>query len=166
MGKKRVYELAKELNQSSKVIVEKAQNLGIDVKNHMGTLNREDENKLQQAFKNPVVQKPNQKPVNQKPNDKTQENTKNVTQQKNKNNRNYQDRGQGSGQVNQGQNKSSNQNNQNRKAEIKIVTTITIAENSTIITAIVLTKKGKKGNNKRQTNQLCHHVNSVNYQKF
>ncbi|MDA3974379.1 translation initiation factor IF-2 [Enterococcus thailandicus] len=115
MGKKRVYELAKELNQSSKVIVEKAQNLGIDVKNHMGTLNREDENKLQQAFKNPVVQKPNQKPVNQKPNDKTQENTKNVTQQKNKNNRNYQDRGQGSGQVNQGQNKSSNQNNQNRQ---------------------------------------------------
>ncbi|MEX1550088.1 translation initiation factor IF-2 [Enterococcus sp. C50] len=115
MGKKRVYELAKELNQSSKVIVEKAQNLGIDVKNHMGTLNREDENKLQQAFKNPVVQKPNQKPVNQKPNDKTQENTKNVTQQKNKNNRNYQDRGQGSGQVNQGQNKSSNQTNQNRQ---------------------------------------------------
>ncbi|WP_218658176.1 translation initiation factor IF-2 [Enterococcus thailandicus] len=115
MGKKRVYELAKELNQSSKVIVEKAQNLGIDVKNHMGTLNREDENKLQQAFKNPVVQKPNQKPVNQKPNDKTQENTKNVTQQKKKNNRNYQDRGQGSGQVNQGQNKSSNQNNQNRQ---------------------------------------------------
>ncbi|MBO0482956.1 translation initiation factor IF-2 [Candidatus Enterococcus courvalinii] len=115
MGKKRVYELAKELNQSSKVIVEKAQKLGIDVKNHMGTLNREDENKLQQAFKNPVVQKPNQKPVNQKPNDKTQENTKNVTQQKNKNNRNYQDRGQGSGQVNQGQNKSSNQNNQNRQ---------------------------------------------------
>ena len=33
MGNKRVYEFAKEVNQSSKDVVEKAQTLGIDVKN-------------------------------------------------------------------------------------------------------------------------------------
>lgn len=50
MGKKRVYELAKEINQSSKAVVEKANTLGIDVKNHMGSLSEGDEKKLRQAF--------------------------------------------------------------------------------------------------------------------
>ena len=38
MGKKRIYELAKEWNKSSKEVVEKAQSLGFDVKNHMGAI--------------------------------------------------------------------------------------------------------------------------------
>ncbi len=52
MGNKRIYELAKEMNKSSKDVVEKAQQLGIDVKNHMGAITSSDEKKLQQAFKN------------------------------------------------------------------------------------------------------------------
>ncbi|BDP50255.1 hypothetical protein EfmJHP10_16910 [Enterococcus faecium] len=57
MGNKRIYELAKELKKSSKDVVEKAQQLGIDVKNHMGAITSNDEKKLQQAFKNQKARK-------------------------------------------------------------------------------------------------------------
>ncbi|OTN72494.1 translation initiation factor IF-2 [Enterococcus faecium] len=115
MGNKRIYELAKELKKSSKDVVEKAQQLGIDVKNHMGAITSSDENKLQQAFKNPstkqqAAQQASRKPANQQPNDQRKKETTN-NQQKNKNNRSYQDRGQGSGQVNQGKKPTTNQNN-------------------------------------------------------
>ncbi len=49
MGKKRVYELAKEIDISSKEIVDKAQSIGIDVKNHMGSLSEDDEKKIRQT---------------------------------------------------------------------------------------------------------------------
>ncbi|AFC63799.1 TPA: translation initiation factor IF-2 [Enterococcus faecium] len=115
MGNKRIYELAKELKKSSKDVVEKAQQLGIDVKNHMGVITSNDEKKLQQAFKNPstkqqAAQQASRKPANQQPNDQRKKETTN-NQQKNKNNRSYQDRGQGSGQVNQGKKPTTNQNN-------------------------------------------------------
>ncbi|WP_447300734.1 translation initiation factor IF-2 [Enterococcus faecium] len=115
MGNKRIYELAKELKKSSKDVVEKAQQLGIDVKNHMGVITSSDEKKLQQAFKNPstkqqAAQQASRKPANQQPNDQRKKETTN-NQQKNKNNRSYQDRGQGSGQVNQGKKPTTNQNN-------------------------------------------------------
>ena len=115
MGNKRIYELAKELKKSSKDVVEKAQQLGIDVKNHMGAITSRDEKKLQQAFKNPstkqqAAQQASRKPANQQPNDQRKKETTN-NQQKNKNNRSYQDRGQGSGQVNQGKKPTTNQNN-------------------------------------------------------
>ncbi|HBL3219844.1 TPA: translation initiation factor IF-2 [Enterococcus faecium] len=115
MGNKRIYELAKELKKSSKDVVEKAQQLGIDVKNHMGAITSNDEKKLQQAFKNPstkqqAAQQASRKPANQQPNDQRKKETTN-NQQKNKNNRRYQDRGQGSGQVNQGKKPTTNQNN-------------------------------------------------------
>ncbi|HFU5342021.1 TPA: translation initiation factor IF-2 [Enterococcus faecium] len=115
MGNKRIYELAKELKKSSKDVVEKAQQLGIDVKNHMGAITSSDEKKLQQAFKNPstkqqAAQQASRKPANQQPNDQRKKETTN-NQQKNKNNRSYQDRGQGSGQVNQGKKPTTNQNN-------------------------------------------------------
>ncbi|EGP5619264.1 translation initiation factor IF-2 [Enterococcus faecium] len=115
MGNKRIYELAKELKKSSKDVVEKAQQLGIDVKNHMGAITSNDEKKLQQAFKNPstkqqAAQQASKKPANQQPNDQRKKETTN-NQQKNKNNRSYQDRGQGSGQVNQGKKPTTNQNN-------------------------------------------------------
>lgn len=118
MGNKRIYELAKELNKPSKEIVDKAQQLGIDVKNHMGALTSADEKKLQQAFKNPgtkkqATQQASRKPANQQPNDQQKQATTTNNQTKNKNNRNYQDRGQGSGQVNQGKNQSTNQNRSN-----------------------------------------------------
>ncbi|EGP5423981.1 translation initiation factor IF-2 [Enterococcus faecium] len=115
MGNKRIYELAKELKKSSKDVVEKAQQLGIDVKNHMGAITSSDEKKLQQAFKNPstkqqAAQQASRKPADQQPNDQRKKEATN-NQQKNKNNRSYQDRGQGSGQVNQGKKPTTNQNN-------------------------------------------------------
>lgn len=115
MGNKRIYELAKELKKSSKDVVEKAQQLGIDVKNHMGAITSSDEKKLQQAFKNPstkqqAAQQASRKPANQQPNDQRKKEATN-NQQKNKNNRSYQDRGQGSGQVNQRKKTTTNQNN-------------------------------------------------------
>lgn len=57
MGKKRVYELAKEMNIASKELVEKAHSLGIDVKNHMATLTSEEEAKLRQSKEKQVKQK-------------------------------------------------------------------------------------------------------------
>lgn len=118
MGNKRIYELAKEWNKSSKEVVDKAQKLGIDVKNHMGAVSTQDEKKLQQAFNQPQqkkqpVQKANQKPAGQQPSNQKKTNEPS-NQQKNKSNRNYQDRGQGSGQVNQGKNQSTNQNKSNQ----------------------------------------------------
>ncbi|HCY9039262.1 TPA: translation initiation factor IF-2 [Enterococcus faecalis] len=50
MGKKRIYELAKEMNKASKDVVDKAHQLGMDVKNHMGAISSEQETKLRQAF--------------------------------------------------------------------------------------------------------------------
>ena len=47
MGKKRIYELAKEWNKSSKEVVEKAQSLGFDVKNHMGAISDGEAQKFQ-----------------------------------------------------------------------------------------------------------------------
>jgi translation initiation factor IF-2 len=41
MAKVRVYELAKELNMDSKVLVEKLRAGGIDVKNYMSTLDED-----------------------------------------------------------------------------------------------------------------------------
>ena len=115
MSNKRIYELAKELNQPSKDVVEKAQQLGINVKNHMGAITTGDEKKLQQAFKKPQTnkkpaQQASQKPATNQPNEQKKQETKTKQQ---KNNRNYQDRGQGSGQVNQGKKQSTNQNRSN-----------------------------------------------------
>ncbi|MGX7204033.1 translation initiation factor IF-2 [Enterococcus pingfangensis] len=62
MGKKRVYEFAKEVNQSNKDVVEKAQSLGMEVKNHMGTLSGDDESKLKQAFSSKPQQTTQAKP--------------------------------------------------------------------------------------------------------
>lgn len=50
MGKKRIYELAKELNTSNKSLVEKAQALGFDIKNHMGSLSNKEENQLRKSL--------------------------------------------------------------------------------------------------------------------
>lgn len=114
MSNKRIYELAKEMNKSSKDLVEKAQKLGIYVKNHMGVITSSDEKKLQQAFKpqgnKHTAQQESQKPAKKQPNDQPKNETKPKQQ---KNNRNYQDRGQGSGQVNQGKNQSTTQNRNN-----------------------------------------------------
>lgn len=53
MGKKRIYELAKELNVSSKAIVDTAQKKGFAVKNHMSSLGDNEERQLRAAFSKP-----------------------------------------------------------------------------------------------------------------
>ncbi|NLR08630.1 MULTISPECIES: translation initiation factor IF-2 [Lactobacillaceae] len=50
MGKKRIYELAKEINISSKQIIAKAEEKGFPVKNHMSTLGENEERQLREAF--------------------------------------------------------------------------------------------------------------------
>ncbi|KRL97639.1 translation initiation factor IF-2 [Levilactobacillus hammesii] len=50
MGKKRIYELAKEINVSSKQIIAKAEAKGFPVKNHMSTLGENEERQLREAF--------------------------------------------------------------------------------------------------------------------
>ena len=138
-GEKRIYELAKEWNKSSKEVVEKAQSLGFDVKNHMGAISDGEAQKLRQSLGgNPNDRssaKPtpaNQKPANQP---EKQEQKKFKTQ---RNNPNFQNRhnnqgqrnttnsrpnsqgqpnrptSQNNGSTNQGSNRPNNQGSQNR----------------------------------------------------
>ena len=73
MSKKRVYELAKELDISSKNIVEKAHSMGMDVKNHMSSLTDSDISKLKQSISN--KQKEVKEKISPKPEAKKQEKT-------------------------------------------------------------------------------------------
>ncbi|WP_314208863.1 translation initiation factor IF-2, partial [Vagococcus salmoninarum] len=50
MGKKRIYELAKEMDQPSKAVIDQAHSLGIDVKNHMGSISIDQETIIRSAF--------------------------------------------------------------------------------------------------------------------
>ncbi|EGO7878448.1 translation initiation factor IF-2 [Enterococcus faecalis] len=135
MGKKRIYELAKEMNKASKDVVDKAHQLGMDVKNHMGAISSEQETKLRQAFgggstvntqskatnnqKQQTTQnKPaNKKPMNNKPGEKRNNqnrpnNQSTNGQQRNNNNQNRH------GQSNtQNRSNQTNTNNQNRNTQ-------------------------------------------------
>ncbi|MEQ7137962.1 translation initiation factor IF-2 [Enterococcus casseliflavus] len=134
MGKKRIYELAKEWNKSSKEVVEKAQSLGFDVKNHMGAISDGEAQKLQQSLggnpngktsanSNPANQKPANQPEKQEQKKfKTQRNNPNF--QNRHNNQSQQrttqsnNRLAGQGQVertnSQGSNRPNNQGSHNR----------------------------------------------------
>ncbi|MGM0123954.1 translation initiation factor IF-2 [Enterococcus sp. AZ194] len=129
MGKKRIYELAKEINKSSKDVVDKAQALGMDVKNHMGSISGDDEKKLRQALSggtNMTTQKTNQaRPQNQKPaSPKPANQNKSQNQQGQQRPQNNQNRTSGQGQQQRPQNNQNRptgqgqqqrpQNNQNR----------------------------------------------------
>ena len=135
MGKKRIYELAKEMNKASKDVVDKAHQLGMDVKNHMGAISSEQETKLRQAFgggstvntqskatNNQKPQTTQTKPDNKKPmNNKSGEQRNNQNrpnnqstngQQRNNNNQNRH------GQSNtQNRSNQTNTNNQNRNTQ-------------------------------------------------
>lgn len=66
MGKKRIYELAKEINVSSKDIIAKAKESGFNVKNHMSTLGENEERQIRQSFATKNNQKsetPKKKPT-------------------------------------------------------------------------------------------------------
>ncbi|MGC3815964.1 translation initiation factor IF-2 [Enterococcus faecalis] len=134
MGKKRIYELAKEMNKASKDVVDKAHQLGMDVKNHMGAISSEQETKLRQAFgggstvntqskatnnqKQQTTQnKPaNKKPMNNKPgeqrNNQNSPNNQSTNGQQRNNNQNRH------GQSNtQNRSNQTNTNNQNRNTQ-------------------------------------------------
>lgn len=115
MGNKRVYELAKEINKSSKEIVDKAQSLGFDVKNHMGVISDSEEKKLRQTLGGGAAR--SNKPASQKPGNQQNNAQGEKKFQSQRNNPNFQNRQNQSG--NQNQNRSNNQgqrgqNNQNR----------------------------------------------------
>ncbi|WP_430607826.1 translation initiation factor IF-2 [Enterococcus sp. AZ170] len=135
MGKKRIYELAKEINQSSKDVVEKAHALGMDVKNHMGAISSEDESKLRNSFGGnkpaPTQQKTaakpqaaqsgqgQTKPANPKPANQNG-NRPNQTQQRPQHQNGQQNRPQQNNQnrpAQQGQQNNQNRNNQNRNMQ-------------------------------------------------
>lgn len=139
MGKKRIYELAKEWNKSSKEVVEKAQSLGFDVKNHMGAISDGEAQKLRQSLggnpndrssakPTPANQKPANQPEKQEQKKfKTQRNNPNFQNRHNnqgqRNTTNSRPNGQGqpnrptsqnNGSTNQGSNRPNNQGRQNR----------------------------------------------------
>ncbi|MFD1318780.1 translation initiation factor IF-2 [Loigolactobacillus zhaoyuanensis] len=64
MGKKRIYELAKELDIQSKVVIDRAKQAGFDVKNHMSTIDDAQEKTLRNAIGGgKVATTPNTQPV-------------------------------------------------------------------------------------------------------
>ena len=61
MGKIKLYELAKEMNVSSKELLEKAKKMGIDVKSHLSSLEYEDIKKLKSSNKTESIKKEEKK---------------------------------------------------------------------------------------------------------
>ena len=92
MSKSRVYEIAKELNVDSKVIVEKLKAMNVDVKNHMSSITEADAEKVKQAFQKPAAPKQPEKtgapekkePVKEKEQGKEKEQAKGNDQAKEK----------------------------------------------------------------------------------
>ncbi|ANI97959.1 translation initiation factor IF-2 [Pediococcus pentosaceus] len=137
MGKKRIYELAKEINVSSKDIIEKAQADGLDVKNHMSTLDDASEKHLRNAFKkNTTTTKPEEKRTPKFRSSKTgktvvkksdhpaadgtkgiqrlkSSNNESTTRNNNKNKNGNQNRNNTNGRPNNNQNRPNNNRNQN-----------------------------------------------------
>ncbi|WP_125713007.1 translation initiation factor IF-2 [Agrilactobacillus yilanensis] len=67
MGKKRIYEFAKELDLPSKKVVEAAQKAGLDIKNHMATVEADQETKIKQILKGGTAKPKPARPVQAKP---------------------------------------------------------------------------------------------------
>lgn len=61
MAKKRIYEVAKEVGVDNKVVVQKAKDLGFDVKNHMSSIDDVQVAKLKSSFQNSAPAKKNNK---------------------------------------------------------------------------------------------------------
>lgn len=63
MAKKRIYEIAKEVGVDNKVVVQKAKDLGLDVKNHMSSVDDSQVAKIKNSFQNsaPAAKSSNKK---------------------------------------------------------------------------------------------------------
>lgn len=113
MSKKRVYEFAKELNMSSKEVLELAESQGLTYKSHMASMEDEDMKKIKDATKNKASQKQatkkdSNKGLEKKKNQKAESNKK-----QSKNNKQNKQTSQN------GQSKKHNQNNQRKKQDKK-----------------------------------------------
>lgn len=94
MGKIKIYELAKELNLTSKEVIEKANKLGIEAKTHMSTIDETQAKKIKEQFIKKSAEKPAKKEEKKAPviirreviitEDEKKENKTSNTEQKNK----------------------------------------------------------------------------------
>ncbi|MFO8069909.1 MAG: translation initiation factor IF-2 [Alkalibacterium sp.] len=85
MGKKRVYEFAKENNMASKEVLEKAKNLGFDFSSHMASMEDKEVEQLKKVISQNNV--PKEKPASSKPAKevkKSDDNRNNTSQHQNK----------------------------------------------------------------------------------
>ena len=118
MGKKRIYELAKEMNKASKDVVDKAHQLGMDVKNHMGAISSEQETKLRQAFGGGSTVNTQSKATNNQKQQTTQNKPANKKPMNNKPGEQRNNQNRPNNQSTNGQQR--NNNNQNRHGQSKI----------------------------------------------
>lgn len=94
LGKIKIYELAKELNLTSKEVIEKANKLGIEAKTHMSTIDETQAKKIKEQFIKKSAEKPAKKEEKKAPviirreviitEDEKKENKTSNTEQKNK----------------------------------------------------------------------------------
>lgn len=109
MSKKRVYEFAKELNMSSKEVLELAESQGLTYKSHMASMEDEDMKKIKDATKNKSSQKQTTKKDSNKDQEKKKDQKAGSNKKQSKNNKQNK-------QTNQnGQSKKHNQNKQNNQ---------------------------------------------------
>ncbi|WP_086427924.1 translation initiation factor IF-2 [Staphylococcus cornubiensis] len=111
MSKQRIYEYAKDLNIKSKDVIDELKKTGIEVSNHMQTLEDDQVKALDKVFKK------DQAPKQQKEQKNTQSNHKNQNQGKNQKQSNNQK--QGNNQQQKGKNNASKQNKKNNKGNKK-----------------------------------------------
>ncbi|MGQ5709457.1 translation initiation factor IF-2 [Lactobacillus sp. PSON] len=118
MTKKRIYEVAKELGIDNKVVVDKAKDLGFDVKNHMSSIEDSQANQLKGSFQNSAPAKKQEKSSNKnskikvsvssiRKNEKKTENNNNSNHQNNRRRNNRRSQNHDNGQTNNHKNRNS-----------------------------------------------------------
>lgn len=160
MSKKRVYEFAKELNMSSKEVLDLAQNQGLTYKSHMASMEDEDMKKIKDAINNKNSQKQSSKKDSNKSQEskQSQKSESNQKQSTNKNqnkqvNQKDQSNKQKQSNNNKKQNQGNNKNNQNKQQNKKASNTKMNPEMRTTDEsekAKLRKKRNKKKNNSRQ----------------
>ncbi|MDO1605508.1 translation initiation factor IF-2 [Lactobacillus sp. YT155] len=73
MAKKRIYTIAKELDVDNKVVVDAAEKLGVDIKNHMSSVDENDEAKIKSALSKKEAPAKTEKPVKKEASDAKKE---------------------------------------------------------------------------------------------
>ncbi len=115
MGKKRVYEFAKEKNIESKKVIETANSLGIDYKSHMSTMNDNDVERINKALSSPSKPasasiKPAERPKQPSSGQDKRPQSSHKPAQKRPQNQNQNQKGQSKSQNSKGQNNIQSQN--------------------------------------------------------